>query len=70
MFVCTFLEGSKKKQKEGIESVIVSINDTAKMEENKIIKQELFVDIDSAINGLQQIKSSLIGIIMKITENL
>lgn len=70
LFVCTFLESSKKKQKEGIESVIDSINDTAKNEENKIIKKELFEDINSAIKGLQQIKSSLIGIIMKITEYL
>lgn len=70
LFVCTFLEGSKKKQKDGIESVIASINDSAKMEENKIIKQELFEDIDSAIKGLQQMHSSLVGIILKITENL
>lgn len=70
LFVCTFLEGSKKKQKEELENIISYMESTAKEEEMKIVKKDLFEDMNSVISSLEQMKSSLIGIIIKITQYL
>lgn len=70
LFISTFLEGSKKKQKNELEDIILYMENTAKEEEKKLIKKDLFEDINSVITSLEEIKSSLVGIIIKITEKL
>ncbi len=69
-FISNAFEVNKNKQQEGLDEIIKMMNEGAKLEESKIVKKDVFDDIDEAIQMLQQVKSTLIGTIQKITDNM
>jgi hypothetical protein len=70
LFIFIVLNKNKEKQKKEIGNIINSFEEMAKMEEDNIINTTIFDNMDSAIEGLKLLESSLVGIITKISKSI